>query len=125
MVVGLALLMAEMEGVAAHLEVERRGVGHVRVPVLRGPDQLLEPELAPVDSLVEPGRPHVSVEPLGDVLMRDHSRWRPSALSGLGLEGPDAEDMIHVPVAEHRSVEPVGPPGAHCLVDLLGDERRA
>ncbi len=73
-------------------------VGLVGVAVGRGPDQVLQAELAPVHRLVVARGHHVAVEASWQVFVGNDVRRSPAVLFGLGLEEPDAKDVVDVAV---------------------------
>ena len=117
--------MAELESFATGLEDENVTVGRVGVAVVDRPLQPFDAELTAVDHRVVTGRDAVAVEACRDELVGDHARCGPRVRARFLLVELDAEDVVDVPVREHRGVEPGRRPFAHRFVHARGMEHAA
>ena len=108
---------AYLHGVFVH-------VGLVGIAVLRGPHQILDPELATVDDLVVARGHDVTVETSRHMLVGNHVWRTPTVRCGFGFKETDAKDVVDVAMREHRGVEGIARPSSEFLVHLGCRERR-
>lgn len=118
MVVGLAVVVAQLEGGVADGDGElglalRRGTGS------RREHREWQLELPLIDDAVVPVGRLVAAEPLRECLVRQH----PGRTVALGLEELHGVDVVDVAVGEDGGVEPLVGPVAGRLDDRLGMER--
>jgi len=118
-VVGLTPCVVQLEPRSSHIERHRLAVRVVRVPVVGGPLEAFETELATVDDRVVARSGDVAVEARRDRLVRDHAWLDRAVLARVGLVALDAEHVVDVPVGEDGRVQRVGAPPTQLVVDAL------
>ena len=122
MIVGLALVVKQVDGLAADLERSLLPDGLIGIAEVVGKYRLLEPELPLVDDSVVAVHQLVAVESLHAGFVGDHAGGG-GFMPAFMLELMKAEDMIDVAVRVDGCMNAIGRPAPHRLVQLIGVER--